>query len=186
MARAPSSLIPTAGTSRTRTRDAWEVPLAVRPQAMTLYIRFVELLPTTWTRTQPILQVGASAATTDPRLYLRRLIGTSSYQLVYSNAITSAAVTIDLSPSLHDSIELCGQFSATGTLVLIGSKNGGTLTTSSASSAIAVVTAFAGAVLTIGGTNSVNDSAMAVRNIVVMRGVLGLNAMRQKAGIATI
>ena len=44
MAKAPTSYIATAGTARTRTIDTLSFPYSARPQAMTMYVRFLDFM----------------------------------------------------------------------------------------------------------------------------------------------
>ena len=183
MADIHTSYMPTTGAKVTRKADSLQFPYVSRPQAMTVYARFVEM--GTVTEGNRILQI--SATDTNPRLVLFQT-ATGQYAFRYQRSTadqSQAGIAGGNAPSLGDTVELVGQLAATGITTIIQSLNGGTEVSTADTGAIEFAPTWAGGgTLWIGNVNSTLEGISGFRNILIVRGVQSLASMRRMAGVA--
>ncbi len=175
-----SSYIPTSGGTDARTRDQLSFPLLARPQALTVYLRVIEL-GSALTKANTRLFTISNAAASIPSLMVISPSGT--YRLDHSTASGSVTATAGATPSIGDIVELACQLNPDGSVVIIQSINGGTATTSATSSALTMGTAWSEATIWLNSTGTSAIGYNAFMNIVIVRGVHSLDRMRRYAGV---
>lgn len=181
MALAPSSYIKTTTAVDTRTRDQLSFPFTARPQAMTVYVRFVEM--------------GAILLTTIPRIigqgindsngagtWLIFVESTGFYAMQHwRNGIVGSVLTA--APSVGQKVELRGVLNGNGSVQLHQSINGGAETSATASAAKALATVWSDTNLYIGsGPQGSTPAPAAFRNVHIVAGVKTMQEMRIRAG----
>lgn len=177
MAFAHSSYIKTIGATDIRARDVLSYPFPARPQAMSIYLRFVE--------SGSILVAGSRLIAIDiassavPRLFIW---AQTQYQIRHDNEFGNVTATLAAAPVMGNSVELCGQLNANGSVNLIQSINGAATTETGASAALTLAQAWSASLLWINsvGTNGVGVNAF--RNIEIQGGIHTMQDMRSKAG----
>ncbi len=182
MASFPSTYVPSGGTAATRAADVLPLPFPARPQAMTIYLRFVELGSIKIASTR-IVQI-SNAAATGASLFIRESGG--NYQLLYQNtAGANVTSTQAAAPSIGQRVELVGQQASDGSVKLIQSIDGAAATEASQSSALALESAWGGPFLWINSKGNLGTFVgfIAFRNIFFHRGVQTLVTMRRGAGV---
>ena len=185
MAKAPTSYIATAGAARTRTADSLTFPLATRPQAMTLYLRFVELsnpaasLPT-WPLAERLFRVGG---TSNPGWDIYR--SATAYVCSANNGVTQVNTSVSAATvSTGDLVEIAATLTTTGVVQIFLSVNGGSLISGTASSALAMPAAWFYARIDVGAlTGTLSAGPVGVRDLLLVRGVHSLAAMRVRIGL---
>ena len=174
MAKAPTSYIATAGAARTRTTDSLTFPLATRPQAMTIYLRFIEAVGVSATGSGILIGTGPD--------YLQ-VYRSSGYLVTHDGSVSSTLSTL---PSVGDLVELCVQLLATGSVQIHQSINGGTVTSATASASHAMSPSWSLAKVTLGpgasGSAQIEDTTI-IRDVFIVRGVHSLAAMRVRMGL---
>lgn len=173
----PGEYVPTTTGTVTRNEEVATVPFNAKPQAMTLYLRFIDLGSLKNTATvETLLSVGGGSGAR-----LRLSSNGTFYNFLKVNAagaaIDSAAAT---ATALGDVVELVGVLAANGSVQLIQSING-TTTTAAASVAQALDPAWNSAVLAFGLTGF--NATAGLLNAVGMRGVQSLDTMRRVARV---
>jgi hypothetical protein len=153
---------------------------------MTVYIRFIELGTTTWLthggKSPRLLQIGNSGDTLS-RFLVYKPSGGSDYGVWHSNSIsTQVAGTVSLSPAIGNRIELAAQLYADGAVQIHGSKNGGTTSSGTKSSALTFDPAWAASTVYIGCINTAGAALSGIEVVYVVRGVHSLDTMRKRAG----
>ena len=177
MAKAPTSYIATVGTARTRTIDTLSFPYSARPQAMTMYVRFMDFMGAP-TRATYIAFIGAGSGGT---LTLYVASGGATYGCTLASATNNKSGTVTRSVSVGDSVELCVTVTAAGVVQVSVAVNGGTVTTGTASSGMTPPQTWAANALYLYETNAYGPLGM--RNIQIVRGVHSLAAMRVRMGL---
>lgn len=178
-----TSYMPSDGATVIRNADVLPFPFTARPQAMAVYVRFIELEKTDFVDTHRILQIGDTPSAAN-RFILFRNGGTANYRALHGNSSTS--VTADLAlGSVGAVIELVAQLSATGTVKLIGSADSAAPTESSESSALILPPAWEGKFVFVGGIGGASGTTGSQRfqNVYVHRGVQSIETMRRGAGV---
>lgn len=189
MAFAASSYIPTAAAVLTRNREQCSFSFLPRPQAMTIYIRFIEqgtvLLPAALFGR--ILHIGDSLTAQN----FIMIVGSGSFYRSYYNARgVNAQSTVPVAPNIGDQVELRFTLTSAGVSQLNQSINGAAETSGAAGAAIALPLAWINAsaatdeLLRLNSIGSVGVGFCAFRNVVVVAGVQSLQAMRSIAGVA--
>lgn len=176
MATIATSYIQTNGGTTTRTRDTVSWTLAARPQAMTLYIRFLELgLLADGTAGSDLVML----STTDGRFGIERSSG-GVYIARHRNRFgTEVTSTAGAAATYGDLVELLVTLSATGVVQLTQALNGAPGTAATASSAQALETAFGNTTLRL----TPLPGAVAVTDLLLHRGTKTLATMRRLAGV---
>lgn len=178
MAIFASSYIKTNGAALTRNRDQLSFPYNARPQAMTVYVRFVE-------RGKGIsraLWAIESTARANPRLEFSR--GASNWVFNYINAAGTVIGTgIDDDIDINDMGEFVCQVSAAGSLTILKSVNSATATTSTASATQTLPQTWSDQRFVVGALGATTiPGYLGLTNAVITRGVQSLETMRRIAG----
>ena len=187
MTQLASSYVPSLGTAATRNSDVLPFPFPARPQAMTVYVWFVEMgtivSPVSGQPTRRVIHIGKSD-NTSPRLGINR-DDTGNYGIFTNNGTGESDRTSVLSaaPSVGDVVELRGILNADGSIQLGQSVNGATETTSTTSAAAALPTAWSDVVLWLNSVGTTSEGFNAFRNVKIHRGVQSLTTMRRLAGV---
>lgn len=176
MAQMPTSYMRTNGSALTRAVDALTVSFLARPQAMTIYVRFIEH-GTINIANGSVLSVGDAGAV---GAYVTIYVPSGFYRLRHSNAIGTADSTLAVAPSIGDLVELVGQVASNGAVTLIQSINGAAATTATTSAALAFATSFNATTLYLGHTTRLGIKR--IRDVVIQRGAQSLGTMRRIAG----
>lgn len=182
MAFAPSSVIVTGATVDTRARDELSFSFIARPQALTIYVRLIMLTTDAGTSgNRVVVQIGSSS-TTNPRLLMDFL--TSTWRLILLNGINSVSSTVaNTGITAGDRIELLGTVQSTGVVQISWTRNGGTITTGTASGALTLPSAWTNNVLMVNSVSGGGSPGFgAYRNIFVVAGVRTMQEMRVLAG----
>lgn len=133
LAAALATPIQTTGAAVTRAVQSLTFPWNVPPQAMTVYVKFLERESPNWSQSAAIAQIGAGDNST-PRLLLYKPNGTDTYRL-YHDPSTSVNSSVDLNPSIGDMVEVRGVLNGDGSVQMHGALNGGSESSGSASAA---------------------------------------------------
>lgn len=182
MSRTVSSYMRSGSGTVARKADILPLPFPARPQAMTIYTRHVNL-GTSQTGTSTRLWQISKINDTNPRLLLFNSSGKFAIQLINlaGSAVTS---TLADSPSVGSGIELVAQLSAAGTIKLLQSLDSAAETETSESAALRLESSWgAGALLFVNSINSSFVGFIALRNLIIHRGVQSLDTMRRLAGV---
>jgi len=168
----PGPYIPTTTVTVARNADVPIAPFLARPQAMTLYVRFIEQGGILSGGAQ--LWIGSSSANS---LYLFASGG--FYRIEHRATVTSAAAS---APTYGQVVELVGTLSATGVVQLTQSINGAVPVVSAASGISTVADAWSSAQIGLGISPGLSlPSATAILNACVVRGVQDMATMRRIA-----
>lgn len=181
MALIATSYVPTGGATATRNADVLPFPFLARPQAMTIYVRFVEL-GTAFTGTTTGL-LAISADTEAAPLFRIRRSANGTYIVEHETAGGTVSASVS-GISIGDVVELRATLSATGTVQLHVSINGAAESSSSESAALTLATAWSGQKLFL-NARDLNTTTLigfnAFRNVIFHRGVQSLVTMRRLA-----
>lgn len=177
-----ATYVPSRGGVGTRNIDALTETVQFRPQALTVYVRFVERGTITLTAGFPrIFQIGTVAIVGDTCFF--RVFNNNDrfyrVQLGTSGATTNSTLTA--APDVSDMVELAAQLYADGAVQLHQSVNGGTVTSATKSGANALRSDWTNTTLAIGSRNGDNAGAIGATHILIRRGVLPLVKMRRYA-----
>jgi len=180
----PSSYIKTEGTTVTRNADSLYFPFTVPPQAMTVYVRGVNVgAYQSQTNAARVLHIGDINTGTDPRFSLVRNAGASQVQTLYDDGVTlrSGNATPSPTPVLRDLIEHRGVLSSSWVPSSGISVNGGVEQTGT-TTASGPATAWANPRLYIAGY--ADHDQFAYTHIAVVPGVQSMAEMRAIAGVS--
>jgi len=180
----PSSYIKTEGTTVTRNADSLYFPFTVPPQAMTVYVRGVNVgAYQSQTNAARVLHIGDINTGTDPRFSLVRNAGASQVQALYDDGVTlrSGNATPSPTPVLSDIIEHRGVLSSSWVPSSGISVNGGVEQTGT-TTASGPATAWANPRLYIAG--HADHDQFAYTHVIVAAGEQTMATMRSLAGVA--
>ena len=182
MALFPSSYMVTGGATVTRNADQLSSPFDARPQATTVYARFIEL-GSIETVNARLWEIGAGP-TKKPRL-LVYVSSTGTYSAFYQGNGTND-VQSDVSPTvaLGDGVELLTQLSTVGDVRIKASINGGTISAGTTTAAIVFPEQWSDKLLWFNSAGATNIGFVGLRNVVAVRGVKTMDQMRRIAGVA--
>ena len=183
MAKAPTSYIATAGAARTRTIDTLSFPLATRPQAMTMYYRFIDMDSPAVPLYKYLAVLGsdASGAVGAAGFSLYVTTGGATYSAAHANGSgTVRRATVTRTVTVGSLVELVATLTAAGVVQLSVSVNGGTVATGTATAALVLPPAWGQSTLAIG---NVAQATNGLRDLIVVRGVHSLAAMRVRMGL---
>ena len=179
-AKTVSSYIPTGGAQVSRTVDALSWVFNSRPQAMTVYVKFIETgAVKNYAGGTTIIQLGSGNASHGygPRFFVVPNSATSYlYRAGYHNGTAGVTSTLATGPAIGNVVELRATLSAAGVVRLHQSINGAAETSATASSAQALKQ-------TWGSSALILNNHMAWLAIHVERGIHDLATMRQLAGV---
>lgn len=166
----PSSYIPTAGASVTRSADLYTLPFAALPQAMTVYCRFVDL-GGVQTLNLSIWTIGNS-----PQL---DLISGTPGQLVHRHIPGGIVSVTNTGLVVNDSIEARTVLRADGSVAVGISRNGATEVTPAPTSALAMAGAWGSQLLHLGsGGTGASPTFVAIQSLKVLPGIRTMADMR--------
>lgn len=161
--------------SETRNVDTWYAAFAHVPQAMTVYVKFIEGMATTWSGNEGVLHIG-TAGMTGPLLHWYRASGTDLYYFKHTNG-TSVEVSVDINPTWGQTVELRGVLNADGSIVAAGRLNGGTEVVSSATAALALANAWGDTRLYFNGRGTIDAGLAAFISVKLVAGVKSMAEM---------
>jgi hypothetical protein len=148
--------------------DTWYAPYTALPMAHSGYVRFTDGMQPTWDANYRVLQIG-DADDNAPALKLYRTSGVDSYTMNWVTSAGSVTSAVDLNPAWGDDIELFWTQTAAGVVTLYGRKNSGSITSGSASSALALTASFSAQRLYLSHPNA--PGAAVFRACKIIRGV---------------
>lgn len=162
--------------SETRNVDTWYAAFAHVPQAVTVYVKFIEGMATTWPGNEGVLHIG-TAGMTGPLLHWYRASGTDLYIFKHSNGTSGVEVSVDINPTWGQTVELRGVLNADGSVVAAGRLNGGTEVVSSASAALALANAWGDTRLYFNGRGTIDAGLVAFISVKLAAGVKSMAEM---------
>lgn len=181
-ALAPGPYIATTTVTVTRNADLLSLPFNALPQAMSVYVRFVELgnIYETGTNNRVLEIEGTS---TNPRFLIAW--NTAHYGVQWFNAagstVSAAAAT---NPVIGDVVELLAVLQSDGSVYLTQAINGGAATTTATSSTLALGPSWGTTPkLYVGSENGSATGTMGFLNGAMLRGVQSLGTMRRVANL---
>lgn len=169
----PTSEMPTTTASVTRGADSYNFPAPV-PGPLTGYVKFVE--KGTARLDARIYQV-SNAAGAAPRL-----IGFASggkFAAFHENASSTVQSTQSGAPALNDSVEYMSRLYANGSVDSVQSLNGAAATVSTQSAALAIASAWSGALLWLNAAGTAGDNGFtAIASFKIAAGTRSIEEMR--------
>lgn len=178
----PSSYIKTEGTVVTRNADSLYFPFPAPPQAMTVYVRGVEMLQGSQPADSGLVWVGAASSGVDPRFGVYIPAAANGYRVLHDplSAVTStASVTIEKNTLL----ECRAVLGANGSIFIAVTKNNGAEVISTTSAANPLGSAWADTRLWLNSLGVSSTGFFAYTNVVVAAGEQSRDTMRQLAGV---
>lgn len=177
-----SSYIKTVAAAVTRVVDKISWPMTLTPQAMTIYVRFVERGTAKLAAGTKILQIGKSDDT-DPMITIEAA-GSSLYRASHDNNVASpvtASGTIT-AVSFDDLIELRLVLFSDGAIQLHQSKNGAAEVSTAKTAAHTLAAAWSAVILWLNSVGTTGTGFCAFNSVKVARGVQTLAFMRSYDG----
>lgn len=176
------SYIPTAGGTAARNRDQLNFPFDARPQAATMYLRFLEQGTIHLTATT-FVAIVANSGGTATAFGVSRVSG-ANYRVTHQNDTDINVVsTLGSAPVMGDLVELIAQLYADGAVQIHQTLNGGSETSATKSAALLLNQTWGGNLLWFNGLGSANYGFIGLRNAVLCRGVKDLAQMRRAARV---
>lgn len=179
MALFPSSYIPTVAATVTRNADNLSFPFPSQPEAISLYVRFVELGMRQLGTLPRLVAIGGSAA---PNLVVFTN-GTNYYVALLSAGGVESDSTDSSTPTLGQQVELLITLSAAGAPQIASSINSGAIVTAVAGPARPLSQTWNAQTLYVANASGIGNGYAAFRNILVLRGVQSMTTMRRYAGV---
>lgn len=180
-----TSLIPgiVAGAQPIRKADALSVPFPSAPQAMTIYVRFRESGNAILAGSVRVLHIGNSSLAA-PNLQLQFPAGGTGYRLSLVTLSGTVNVSLGAKPGIGEEVELRATITAAGVIQLGQSLNGAAEAVTGTATAVLPQT-WSDTKCWIGGlSGGTAAGAIALRNLLIVRGVQSLQTMRKYAGVA--
>lgn len=178
----PSSYIKTEGTTVTRSADSLYFPFTAPPQAMTVYVRSVNVgAYTTGSATRYVAIIGPENATTDPRFALY-VAGSGTLGALYDDGPTQVTSTSGSTQVLGTIVEHLGQLSSDWKVTIARAYNGGAVTVGTQSASSGASVAWSSERLYL--TNTANLPSLAFTHVIVAAGEQTMATMRSLAGVA--
>lgn len=147
------------------------------PQAMTVYAKFPDAGSLALGATRGIVHIGGTSATSQARLQLE-VPSTTEYKIGYSDGDSGVESRLTSSAVWASEVELRGVLSATGTVQIGQSLNGGAETLGSVSAAVPLPSAWSGERIYIGSRATVSQGVGVYQAIKVARGEKTMAQMR--------
>lgn len=174
-----SSYVKTNGTALTRNRDQLSFTYNARPQAMTVYVRWLDR-GTGQVASARIVQVGSSAGS-DPLLQIAS-DGDGTFTATFHNGNSSVTSATTVATSINDMVEHRLTLAASGALQLHQSVAGATEVAGSTSAGLTLPQTWSGTKLWFNSVGTSNVGFAAPTNKHIARGVQSLETMRRMAG----
>lgn len=178
----PGPYIPTTTATVTRNADLLTLPFNAKPQAMSVYVRFVELGNIYESATSNrILEIEGTA--TNPRFMV--LWNTAHYGAQWFNAAgSSVAAAAATNPVFGDTVELLAVLRADGSVYVTQSINGGAATTTATSSTQALGPTWGTTPkVSVGAEGGAAVGSFSLLNGAILRGVQSFGTMRRVAAL---
>jgi hypothetical protein len=175
MALFASSYIPTVATAVTRNADSLSFAFAAAPEALSVYVRLVELNADA-NGTYTYLNIGSAA-----RSYFILFYQAVGYKAQFAGVTSTLTSNIVGSPVGGSTIELLGTLSATGSAQITLAR-AGTVTVGGATAASGVPQAWSAGTLYCNAQVTSIPNVAAYTHIVIVRGVQPLGTMQRLAG----
>ena len=183
MALFASSYIPTVAASVTRNADAISFPFGAIPQAMTVYIRWIEQ-HADFTTQRFLIQIGSLAAT-NPRFVVdHNSFGTQIATTYFNAAGTTVSSVVTSGLTIGATAEARAVLNSIGSVLLGVSVNGGVESLGSASAALALPQTWLNPNLVIGAAGTLAVEYAAYVRVIITRGVQSLAVMQRLAAVA--
>lgn len=181
MASFASGVIVTTTAAASRSADSLSFPFLARPQAMTMYARFVDT-GFSLISDGRVCSIGP-ATFVAPHVLIGVLAGV--YRIFHAPVATGTGVNSNTAVgTVGDTVELVGQLYADGSVQLHRSYNSGAITSGTRSAAVGLAQAWGAQQLDIAkGTGISASSHVPLRELCIVRGVFDLPTMRRKAGV---
>jgi hypothetical protein len=183
----PSSYIPTAALTVTRNADSLYFPFTAPPQAMTVYVRTVNVEhQAPIVNGAGVLVIGASTVVPTGNTFLQLFVTGGTFRVVGSNA-TGSIVTSQSSVTgliMGDVAEYRAEVRASGAVVSGFTRNNGAEVLGSLSAGLAMPAAYTTARLTLQPVAALGSASTAYTHVVVAQGEQTMATMRQLAGVA--
>ena len=179
----PSSYIPTAATTITRNADSLFFPFERRPQALTVYVRTVDVGQ--WNPSGParrVVHIGSATAGANPRFTFIKQADNTNFSVVYDQGTSARTATATASPALFDVVEVRGVIGPTWAPTVGVSVNGGAEATNTAAVSLASSN-FAAERLYLAGLSQ-DNAVSAFTHIVAVPGEKSMAEMRVIAGVS--
>lgn len=178
----PSSYVKNAAAAGgTRLSDLLSWPFLARPQAMTRYVRFVELGAVGIANAR-VAVIGSNVLGT-PYFYVYST--GSFYRVEYHNGSASVNATLAAAPAIGDRVELRVVLNANGSVTIAQTLNDGSegtpVTSSAPASGPAIATAWSAQTLWLNGEAAANAGIALYRASKVIAGVRSLADCRSRA-----
>jgi hypothetical protein len=179
----PSSYIPTAASTVTRSADSLYFPFTAPPQAMTVYVRGVHR-GTRYELGSYILQISGDN-NQNPRVQINRPSATTPihFQTCNTAGTFSTIANPAAEPILNDLIEYRGILLSNGNLGYGVTLNNAAELTSTVVTGTALESAWGGTRLYVGTNGSGSAGLFAFTHVLVAKGEQSLATMRQLAGV---
>lgn len=162
--------------SAVRSDEAWYAAFSHTPQAMTVYVKFIEGQTQNWPDQGYVFDI-TSAGNGAPRLEVYRETG-AGYAVQHYDGVTSRQSFVSASAVFGQTIELRVELRADGSVLLGRSTNGGAEVLGSASGTLAFQPAWAAPRLYLGSAGAVSPGHQAFLSCKVVAGVKTLAEMR--------
>lgn len=178
----PTSYVKNAAAAGgTRLSDLLSWPFLARPQAMTQYVRFVELGAVGIANAR-VAVIGSNALGT-PYFYIHST--GSFYRVEYHNGSVSVNATLAAAPAIGDRVELRVALNANGSVTIAQTLNDGSegtpVTSSAPASGPAIASAWSAQTLWLNGEAAANAGIALYRTSKVIAGVRSLADCRTRA-----
>lgn len=183
----PSSYIKTEGTTVTRNADSLYFPFTAPPQAMTVYVRGVEMENPTLTppASSGVIFIGSATAATPARFIIRKPLTGPGYDVIYDPAgVVTDTVEVGTTAVRNNLIELRGTLSSSGAPRIGVSINGASESVSTLGTAITLPSSWAAQRLYLNSFGTTNVGQFAYTHVIVAAGEQTMATMRSLAGVA--
>lgn len=137
-----TSLMPTSSAGASRANETLYFDFPYAPQAMTVYVRFVEHGGVNMPGAGALFQVGSATASEDPRFLVSGSPG--FYRIQHDNGHTNPAATLGTAPSPNEETEIRAVLRADGSILIGQSIESGAETTVSDTTPAVLAAAWAG------------------------------------------
>jgi hypothetical protein len=151
--------------------EDWRYAFLARPQALTVYLKFVERGSV---NTDVLLWIGATGATSP---YFRLLRASNGYQSSHHNGSVERTSSLSAAPSSGQVVQVRATLAATGATQIFHSINGASEVSATESSTAALASAWSGQVMMVGSRITNNPANVELRVIKIAAGVRSLAYM---------
>ena len=179
MALFPTSYISTVAAAVTRNLDSLSLPFTGIPEALSVYVRFLELGTAL---TGAVDGPRVFAIGNIPQFWVEAVSG--NYEVVHHNGINQITAVLAAAPAYGNLVELLAVLSANGSVTISQSINGGAIVTAGPSGSLTFAQAWGSSLIYVNNQASGFPGWIALSHLCVLRGVQTFAAMRRLAGVA--